>query len=62
MKAIILIVSVLALTGCASNQTSRINASNKSNCSTITYGKANGRLGMSTVCRRGNDISVIRNI
>jgi hypothetical protein len=62
MKTIIILVSVLALTGCARSPMARINALEQPNCSTVTYGKANGRLGMSTVCQRGNDISIVRNI
>ena len=62
MKVVIILISILALTGCARSPMARINALEQPNCSTITYGKANGRLGMSTVCRRGNNISVIRNI
>jgi hypothetical protein len=61
MKTIIAIALLaVGLTGCAYDPA--LAAARARECSTVTYSKANGRLGMSTVCRRGRDVSVIRNM
>jgi hypothetical protein len=60
MKILIIAFVAFATIGCSYDPIKA--AARSRDCSTITYSKYNGRLGMSTVCRSGRDISIIRNM
>ena len=63
MKTILILGLSIFVTGCAYDPVRAQAAYERArNCSTVTYSKYNGRIGMSTVCRRGNDVSIIRNM
>lgn len=60
MKTIAILTTLLILSGCAYDPERA--AAYQRDCRTVTYSKSNGRLGMSTVCNRGGNISIMRNM